>query len=107
TSSGVSSVHGAGSNSGTSTIRVSSRPSTSTFVATKRLPRIGGPHRTRRVLHGQHDLRVCAATAQVARQRGANVRLLGRAVVVQQRDGGQNLARRAESALDGVPRDER
>src|SRR2546423_7997949 len=101
---GVSAVHGAGSNSGTSTMRVSSRPSTSTFVVTKRLR--ATRHSPSGVLHREHDLRVRAAAAEVAAQCRPNLRLARARLLVEQRGRRDDLSGCAESALYGIVRDE-
>src|SRR5438105_7134265 len=102
----ASSSHGAGFREGSSTIFVSSRPSTSTLVVTNRLlatgrVRLGGGQ------HRAHDGRVRAAAAEVTAHAGADVVLRGSGIRSEQCDGGQNLARGAEAALRGVVLDER
>src|SRR6267154_2363345 len=77
----ASSPHGAGSRSGSSTILISSRPSTSTFVlakrfATARLRGGIGFERGRRRLHGAHDLGIGAAATEVAAHRVAHLLLI-------------------------------
>src|SRR5688572_29889524 len=105
TPSCASGAHGSGSNAGTSTTFVSSRPSTSTFVTTKRLSAMRRP--PRHVLNRAHDLGVGAATAEVAAHRDTDV-LLGRSrVLLEEGGGGDELARRAEAALDRIVSDER
>src|SRR5689334_2949306 len=66
----ASSPHGAGSRDGSSTILVSSRPSISTLVVTKRL----GITRLRGGEHGAHDLGVRPAATEVAAHAALNVR---------------------------------
>src|SRR5439155_7889523 len=101
----VSAVHGAGSNSGISTMRVSSRPSTSTFVATKRLS--ATRHSPCCLLNGQHDFGIRAAATEIAAQRCPNVGLTRRCVLIEQRGRRENLAGRAKAALHRVVRNER
>src|ERR1035437_1416854 len=116
--SGMSSVHGAGSKAGTSTIRVSVRPSTSTTVWMNpaartapfglrgiRAPGVGELAAGDRAAGGV-NLAVRAPAPQLAAHRLAYV------VVARMRAGREQgvrrdeLARRPEAALRGVVRDE-
>src|SRR6266567_9598297 len=105
----ASSSHGAGSRDGSSAIVVSSRPSTSTFVETNRLGRGSDIvlTRLRRGEDGANDLRVGTAAAQIAAHRAPDVILVRHGRVVEECHGGEDLAGRAESALQRVVRDER
>src|SRR6185503_1284117 len=86
-------------------MRISSRPSTSTLVATKRCS--ATDHPPAGVLHGAQDLGIGAAAAQVSAQRHADLRFTRGGIVLEQRGCREDLARRAEPALNGVVRDER
>src|SRR3954462_9518732 len=100
TCSDASLPHGSGFLAGISTILVSSRPSTSTLVVTKRLcirgiSGSGGEHRS-------HDFRVCAAAAEVAAHAAANIDFGRAGILGEQGHRGENLARCAEAALERI-----
>src|SRR5690242_8312427 len=99
TSSCASCVQGSGSKGGTSTTFVSSRPSTSTLVTTKRLSamRCVLLHRGCRILDRLHDLRIRAATAEVAGHRRPDVLLGGRRVLHEEQGRGHELSRSTET----------
>src|ERR1041385_4166256 len=100
----ASSPHGVGFRDGSSTTFVSSRPSISTLVVTKRLAiwRLSSHGH-----HGAYDLRVGAAPTQIAAHSASHVVFGWIPVVAQERDGSEDLTGRTESALQRVVFDER
>src|SRR5512133_1574283 len=101
----ASSPHGSGFLDGSSTTFVSSRPSISTFVVTNRLA-----IRVALVRDGQdgaNDFRIRPAAAEIPAHAAFHL-VFGRVRVgVQQRRGGEDLAWRAEAALQRIVFDER
>src|SRR6185437_15586962 len=104
------SCHGSGSNCGSSTTLVSSRPSTSTLVATKRRAegeRVGSPgmcipHGFGGGEHGPYDLRVGAAATQITAHPANHIRLGGGCRALQQRNARHDLPGCAVAALQCV-----
>src|SRR5689334_18311220 len=93
----ASSPHGVGSRDGSSTTFVSSRPSISTLVVTNLLAI--GTRPSCDTEHRLHNLRVCPAATQIPAHSVSDLCLGWVRVLVEQRDRGENLPRRAESAL--------
>src|SRR5688572_11344584 len=100
TSSLTAAVHGAGSKSGTSTTFVSSRPSTSTLVTTKRLSATGPA--PGHVLDGEQDVRIGTTAAEISAHADVDLGLRGRPRAPEQSGRGEQLAGRTESALQRV-----
>src|SRR5262245_44171111 len=86
-------------------MRVSSRPSTSTLVATKRLFATGKP--PCRILNGGDNLRVGTAAAQIPAQGRPDLERTRCGLLREESEGREDLPWRAVSALHGVMGDER
>src|SRR5690348_851827 len=97
----ASSPHGVGFRDGSSTTFVSSRPSISTLVVTKRLAMWCLSSRGH---YGAHDLGVRPAATEITAHATPDVVFGWIRVVAQECDGGENLTGRAESALQRVVR---